>query len=320
MLGSPLQTIKEALTGFDPTALRASSLTLLKALGYSSNKTLEIPGSDPKEFIKKFAQSSSSRFNEDEAVFEDWKQADFLFQLTDEDLSYGNATSQSEKFDKGLYESYVFWAIELKGSLYSRTELAGVTRQINRLFPMPAVVFISYDSKLSIAVINRRHNKVNRDRDVLEKVSLIWEIDTKKPYRAHLDILESLSWQSLAHWIDSNNRLRNFDSLLSGHLAALDTEGLNKKLYEELEELREFNKRRYEEELDMEEENVKIKEGVITRNEKPWLMTPIRTDAPNEKPTGDGLSIYSVSLGTDAPNEKLTESDFEVIFLISRSR
>ena len=89
-------------------------------------------------------------------------------------------------------EEDILCPIELKRSRYSRTDLAGVTQQINRLFPMPAIVFISYDSKLSIAVINRRHNKVNRDRDVLEKVSLIWEIDTKKPYRAHLDILESL--------------------------------------------------------------------------------------------------------------------------------
>ena len=184
MSENPLQAIKEALASFKPTALRASSLTLLKALGYSSNKTLEIPGSDPKEFIKfikEFAQPSSSKFNEDKAMLEDWKQADFLFQLTDEELSDGNATSRSEGFDEGLYKSYVFWAIELKGSRFSRTELAGVTRQINRLFPMPAVVFFSYGNKLSIAIIDRRPNKVNSDLDLLGKVSLIREIDTTPP-------------------------------------------------------------------------------------------------------------------------------------------
>ena len=46
--------------------------------------------------------------------------------------------------------------------------------------------------------------------------------------------MESLSWQSLEHWIVKNDKPRNFDGLLDGFKNALDTEELNNKFYREL--------------------------------------------------------------------------------------
>ena len=122
-----------------------------------------------------------------------WKSVDFLFQLTDEEIR----TSANQQFDfesKGAYNgsiinSYLFFAIELKGSHYSRTALAGITREVNKLFDMPALILFRHGNTLTLAIINRRLHKRETGKDVLEKVTLIQDIQLTNTHRAHIDIL-----------------------------------------------------------------------------------------------------------------------------------
>ena len=215
-----------------PARLRASSLTLLTALGYRSDRTLPIPGApDPTAFRTLAEAASGKTLHAEKAKFAQWNQAELLFQLTDTEVQTDRSLFQDAPLEPGLLESYLFFAIELRDARYSRTALADVTRQLNRLFPMPVVVLFSYADRLSLAVVHRRPHQRDPSRDVLGRVSLIRDIDTKHPHRAHLDILHALSLPERLHWLAAHQQPRTFDGLLTALLSALDTEALNKRFY-----------------------------------------------------------------------------------------
>ena len=227
-----LADIAAALTAFAPATLRASSLTLLAALGYRSDRTLPIPGApDPAAFRSMAEVASGKTLHAEKAKFAEWTQAELLFQLTDTEVRSDQTLFQDADLEPGLLQSALFFAIELRGKGYSRTALADVTRQINRLFPMPVVVLFSYAGRLSLAVVHRRQHHRDPNRDVLGRVSLIRDIDTRHPHRAHLDILHALSLPERIAWLDAHKQPRSFDGLLAALLAALDTEALNKRFY-----------------------------------------------------------------------------------------
>ena len=227
-----LTDIAAALTAFAPARLRASSLTLLAALGYRSDRTLPIPGApDPAAFRSLVEAASGKTLHAEKAKFAEWNQAELLFQLTDTEVQTDRSPFQDAPLEPGLLESYLFFAIELRGARYSRTALADVTRQLNRLFPMPVVVLFSYADRLSLTVVHRRQHQRDPGRDVLGRVSLIRDIETKHPHRAHLDILHALSLPERLHWLAAHQQPRTFDGLLTALLSALDTEALNKRFY-----------------------------------------------------------------------------------------
>ena len=88
------------------------------------------------------------------------------------------------------------------------------------------MVVFQHGRLLTFAVIDRRLHKRDESRDVLEKVTLIKDINLDKPHRAHVDILFDLS-----------HRQRQFSSFNALHEAwkdALDTEALNRDFYKEL--------------------------------------------------------------------------------------
>ncbi len=227
-------SIQTALNTFDVQQFRASNMALLNALGYLSDRTQAIPGADPQAFREIAESHSGKTLNADKAKFAEWKQADLLFQFTDEELSEHKGLFQDAAINASQTRSYLFFAIELSGTRYSRTDLATISRQINRLFPMPVVVTFSYHGKLSVAVINRHPHKRDESRDVLGNVSLIREIDVNNPHRAHLDVLQELSLPKRLKWADDHNKPHNFDGLLAAWLAVLDTEELNRQFYKDL--------------------------------------------------------------------------------------
>ena len=100
---------------------------------------------------------------------------------------------------------------------------------------MPTVVLFKTSSNLfSLAFVERRPHKRDPNRDVLGRVSLVREIDTREPHRAHLDILDDLSLDKRIQWINAKEKGQNFDGLLDAWLDALDTEELNQKFYRQL--------------------------------------------------------------------------------------
>ncbi len=226
--------------------LATTATKLLKTLGYASNKTIDLPA-QPAAFAKALdALLGGTRpINALEASLPDWQSAAFLFQLTNDELpalaaGQPDLLGHTGGVQAHQVESFVFIAIDLKARTWSRTELAKLTREVNQLFPMPAILLFRHMQKggqedgtplLSVAVIHRRANKRDSTRDVIEgKVSIIKDIDLAAPHAAHLRILESMALTE----VDAKYVPSSFDALYAAWLKALDVKELNNQFYDEL--------------------------------------------------------------------------------------
>ena len=226
--------ITNALSAFATQPLAAAATTLLESLGYRSQKRLALVPNTPANFLATFAQGRP--LNPQHALIADWQSVDFLFQLTDDEIRAAAGGNQQLLFDsKGKYngaamESYLFFAIALKKAHYTRTELSGITRAVNRLFRMPAMLLFKHGDTLTLAVINRRLHKREESKDVLEKVTLIKDIRFACPHRAHVEILYDLSFEALRKAHDFSN----FVTLHAAWQKTLDTSELNKRFFQEI--------------------------------------------------------------------------------------
>src|SRR5439155_26212188 len=182
---------------------------LFESLGYKSQKRIVLKPNSAKTFTENFAKDKT--LNPKHSLIADWQSVDFLFQLTDDEVRSAAQGNQQFLFEsKGKWhgaaiESYLFFAVALTKSHYTRTELSGITRAVNRLFPMPALLLFRHGDTLTLAVINRRLHKRDESRDVLEKVTLIKDIRFASPHRAHVDILADLSFDALREKHDFAN-------------------------------------------------------------------------------------------------------------------
>ena len=231
MNGNTRQQIETALRAFPDADLRTASIGLLNVLGYQSEKTLSISSLtelreylDPHEFL-----------TEDNALLSRWSDIRFLFQITNDEIS-GSTTGQLNLIENTLYDakevkSYLFFAIEVSGKKPTRTELSLITRSLNRLVPMPVFLLFRHAHSLSLAIINRRRNLRDGTRDVLTRVSLIRDISCDNPHRAHIDILEHFSLQSLSREIGT---VRTFADLDNAWQKTLSTQELNRRFYADL--------------------------------------------------------------------------------------
>ena len=143
----------------------------------------------PENFLQEVDQHN--RLRRDKALFSKWKNVDFIFQITGEEIKAGGSGQISfqfdpnQKIDNKVIESYLFIAIKLRKGHYIRTDLSTITREINKLFPMPVLILFHHGDTLTLSVINRRLHKRDKSKDVLEKVTLIKDIRFDDPHRAH---------------------------------------------------------------------------------------------------------------------------------------
>ena len=222
--------ITAALATFQSSQLKVAATHLLNVLGYSSDRSLSGPDSSPESFLDLFATGHA--FDQTKALVSEWKSADLLFQLTDQELSRESSLFTDDSVQRGLLKSYVFIAIELTGKDYARGKFSAITRQINRLFPMPVMVLFRHQGLLTIAVINRRMHKLDESKDVLGKVTLIRDINFAQPHRGHLDILASLIFSNLVH--PEKKPITDFDTLHAAWEQIFNIELLNERFYREL--------------------------------------------------------------------------------------
>ena len=222
--------MKSALANFSTLTLKDAARQFLAKLGYQSDKFLVSAGSRPQDFIADFATGHA--FDQAKALVPEWKSADLLFQLTDQELSRTPSLFTDDSVQRGLLKSYIFIAIDLKGADYARGKLSAIARQINRLFPMPVMVIFKHGDRLTIAVINRRRNKLDDSKDVLEKATLIRDISITNPHRGHLDILSSLALPELKH--PQKKPITDFDTLHAAWEQIFNVELLNERFYREL--------------------------------------------------------------------------------------
>ena len=230
--------IRRALAEMSGDDFATESRRLLNAIGYNSERTLPDQSGDPGEFFETFPAKNPNTATEQEFLKES-SHVRLVFQYTDEEIS--NADSQRRLFEdtefySGNARSFLFIAVELLRDEYPRGRYAQLTREVNKRFPnTPAVVlFRTAAGLLTLAFVHRRLNKVDPERDVLGRVSLVREVEPDDPHRAHLDILAELSLEDRLKWMDSHNKNRNFDGLLAAWLDALDTEELNRRFYRDL--------------------------------------------------------------------------------------
>ena len=235
--------LQSALKNFSTGDLRPSANALLTTLGYASPKTLDLP-TQPQAFAHEVENllGGSRQLSALHASLTDWKSAAFLFQLTNDELP-SLAAGQASLLEGGSVqtwqvESFVFLAIDLKPGTWSRTRLAALTREVNRLFPMPAILLFRHPREdgaplLSVSVIHRRANKRDSALDVIEgKVSLIKDIDLNQPHAAHLRILESMALTE----VDAKYIPSSFEKLYAAWLKVLDVKALNDRFYKDLAE------------------------------------------------------------------------------------
>ena len=221
------QHLSQRIQAFATEPLRRAALSLFSAIGYESDRTVETDS--VADFREQF--DPESKLAHPAALIASWQSVELLFQLTDEELSRSTALFKDEAVKTSLLQSYIFVAIELTEGDYARGKLAGVARQINRIFPMPVMVLFKIGGRLSIAAINRRLNKRDESKDVLGKVTLIQNIVIEKPHPGHLDILASFS---LAELTEGRRVIQNFDQLHAAWEEVFDVELLNKRFYREL--------------------------------------------------------------------------------------
>jgi hypothetical protein len=225
--------IEQALAAFNPLPLPAAAQAFFKTLGYKSDRTIPVGSIDA--FCRQF--DSEGRLAHPSALRDHWRSIHLVFQLTNEELSATTSLFQDTVVKPGLLQSYLFFAIELTGKDYARGKLTGIARQINRVFPMPVMLLLRHGDStgapvLSIAVINRRQNKLHPDRDVLEKVTLIRDIALTAPHRGHLDILASFAVPNLVH--PQRLPINSFDALHAAWEQIFNIDLLNERFYREL--------------------------------------------------------------------------------------
>jgi hypothetical protein len=229
------QAIQSAVKSFASGNLTDQSISFFQTIGYDTK--LQNPFTDKTfAFFKDSFLEGDSRFNEHKAFVQEWKSIDLLFQLTREEVS-----DQKNRFSTGkvkwqgedketVMETYLFFALELTKAEYTRSALAQITREINKVFAMPVMIMYKHGKYLTLSVINRRLNKKDEQKDVLEKVTLIKDISTTSPHRAHIEILFDLSFEELKRV----HKVSNFVELHNAWQKTLDTKELNKRFYSEL--------------------------------------------------------------------------------------
>lgn len=158
-----------------------------------------------------------------------------LFQLTNDEipsLAVGQAPfGASDELAQGQIESFVFLAIDLQGEHWSRTQLATITRELNKRFPMPAILLFRQTTLLSLAVIDRRQHLRDVSRDVIDsRITVVKDVRLANPHRAHIDILANLALANLG----DKRRPSNFRELYDAWITTLSTQKLNEVFYKQL--------------------------------------------------------------------------------------
>ena len=226
------EEIESALAAIVDGDFLETSEDLLAVLGYRSELTEKL-WETVDEFIEKLQARNKNTKTEQE--FRDCVESvELVFQVGSDEIDSSQPTLFESRFDEKNEDSFMFFVVELKDKDYPRGKYAQFTREINKRFMTPIVVFFRVEDRLTVGFVGRRQHKHNPDLDVLEQVSLIKDIRLDDPHRAHLDILFELSLEECAKWMADHKKQENFDGLLAAWLARLDTEELNKKFYREL--------------------------------------------------------------------------------------
>jgi hypothetical protein len=221
----------ESISLFQSGSFEENARLFLKSLGYSSDRyipNLQLNKNNIGQFL------TANPINHKTVCSSEYSQCYLLFQLADKDLDLQNnrqlSFSETNHPDPNAITSYFFFAIELIEKEYPRAKLAAITRELNRCSNIPILVLFKYASKLTLAVIHRRPHRRDPTRQVMEKISLIKDIDINQPHGAHQKILKDFSLPTLCNI----GIIHNLDELHIAWKKCLNTKELNEKFYRQL--------------------------------------------------------------------------------------
>lgn len=220
--------IASALSGLGAAGTRAAATAVFSAMGYSSDRTA--PVSTAADFIEQF--DADGRLTEaDRTALRAASAIRLLFQITNQELALHEDLFRSQtEVQRDDFESYLFFDVELPDAQPTRSDLSAFVRAINKPLRMPALVLFRHDGRASLGVIHRRLNRRDAARDVLEKVTLIKDIDLAHPIRAHLEILNDFAIGNLK----ADGDLKDFADLHRAWQDRLDADKLSQKFYREI--------------------------------------------------------------------------------------
>jgi REP element-mobilizing transposase RayT len=220
--------IESALHRLATAPLREGAEDLLHTLGYQSDRTMPWT---LETFLELGRDAAKPLTGKDIQDLQQLESLHLLFQFTDTELS-----AQGELMDDGTslqvsrIESYLFFAAELPAGHYTRSALSTIVRALNKPLPMPALVLLRYGGSLSLGIIHRRLHKRDQSKDVLEKITLIKDINLADPIRAHLEILNDFTLGKLAE----DYGVHSFVSLHEAWQKRLGSYALSNDFYREI--------------------------------------------------------------------------------------
>ncbi len=226
--------IENVLKEFDTQPIRDAATQLLDILGYRS-KRISNDALDNEKYNNLLESALETSNPSKKFCIEKWQSYRRIIQITDEEIKQQQTPDQQFLFEstdinENLRTSYMFVAVQLDGASFTRTQLADITRFLCRKTPYSIMVMFRYGDYLSLAIINRRHHKQDKTKQVLEKVTLIKDINLNTPIRAHIEIIYDLYLRNLIQ----TKEVKNFDTLHDAWEKILNTEELNKKFYQKL--------------------------------------------------------------------------------------
>jgi hypothetical protein len=151
----------------------------------------------------------------------------YLVGIVTDEVFNGKSLAEVDNELSNDYQGLLIIAVDLKDKIANRTELSTLTRLFNRRFnAMPVAVLFRYGNYIALANAERtQYKQTYRKEEKIGKVSILKDIDTLKPHRGHLRILEKLQ-------IDKS--IKTFKELYAKWLGVFDTKILNEKFYKEL--------------------------------------------------------------------------------------
>jgi len=212
-------SLSSALGQFQTQSLPDAARAFWKTLGYSSDLTALVPSD-----FGGFQSALDISLRPERVLAGRWNGMHFLFQLDSQTLAQQSSLF-GRQVDFAEEKSYLFFALDAADE-WTRSELATLARELNSQFASPILLLVRTGETLHLAVVDRRPNKKDATREVLEKVTLIRDIALSSPHPGHLRILEDLALPAL--------RASNWETLHAEWKRVLDLSLLNKRFFREL--------------------------------------------------------------------------------------
>ena len=193
-----------------------TTTALFKHLNIST-KTFEEQAFLPQDFLKDLYKPEKHK-----AINEI-----YLVGIVTDEVFNGKSLDEVDNELSNDYQGLLIIAVDLKDKNANRTELSTLTRLFSRrLKAMPVAVLFRYGNYIALANAERtQYKQTYREGEKIGKVSILKDIDTLKPHRGHLDILETLKIPA---------KIKTFRDLYAHWQEVFNVSTLNKKFYNEL--------------------------------------------------------------------------------------